>query len=76
MQVSLHLPVKTTREVDVLYHPRAKSTGEKVVVVKFRATVPIAGLMYDIKKAAQTIFGIDPAQLYAREVFHCKYVSP
>jgi hypothetical protein len=71
MCVSLPLPVKTIRKIDIVFHPMAQA-GQHVMISKVRLEIPISGIAHDIKLAAQALFNVHPDRLYLREIFHHK----
>ena len=71
--MTLSLPIKAIRELDVVLFPIASGSNSGVGT-KYRLTLPLFGTVLDLKKALQPMCGIEVGRMGVWEMFQFKFV--
>ena len=69
MYLSVALPVKDARDITLLFHPMRSHSDDPISILRFKVTVPVAGTIEDLKKAAQPVVLVDPSRVIVREIY-------
>ena len=73
MTLSLPIPVRTTRDIELYVHPMP-APDRPVELLRCKVTVPIRGSFLDLKMAVEKLCGIPTSRMCVRETLYSKFV--